>query len=97
VGELTFLHGQNEHRPRAQVERDRALVLERPVPRDRLVEQLGDPGRRLAKEEAPVPAGRARADPAPVDDEDALARLREETRRRAAGDTGSDDDGVRAA
>ena len=49
------------------------------------------------EQEAPVPPGRARADTAPVDDEDAFARLCEETRRRAAGDSRSDDDGVRGA
>ena len=47
------------------------------------------------EQEAPVPPGRARADTAPIDDEDVLARLCEETRRRAAGNAGSDDGGVR--
>jgi hypothetical protein len=51
----------------------------------------------MSEQEAPVSPRRARADAAPVDDEDALARLCEETRSRAAGDAGSDDDGVRGA
>jgi hypothetical protein len=95
--ELALLDREDQHRPRAQVDRHRALVLQRPVHVDRLVEQLVDPGRRLAEQKAPVPPGRARADTAPVDDEDALARLGEETRRRAAGDARSEDDGVRGA
>jgi hypothetical protein len=97
VRELIFLDREHELRPGPQVERDRPLVLEPAVPGDRLVQELVDPRRRLAEQEAPVPPGRARAEAAPVDDQDALARLCEETRRRAAGDAGSDDDGVRDA
>jgi hypothetical protein len=97
VRELALLDSEDQHRPRAEVERHRARVLERPVPADRLVEQLVDPRRRLAEQEAPVPSGRTRTDASSVDDEDAFARLCEETRRRAAGDAGSDDDGVRGA
>jgi hypothetical protein len=95
--ELALLDGEHQHRPRAEVDRHRALVFERPVQVDRLVEQLVDPGRRLAEQEPPVPPRGARAETAPVDDEDVLARLCEETRRRAAGDARSDDDGVRGA
>jgi hypothetical protein len=94
---LVLLDGQDEHRPRAQVERDRAPILERPVRGDGLVEELVDPGSRLAEQKAAVPPRCARAEAAPVDDQDALARLCEETRRRAAGDAGSDDDGVGGA
>jgi hypothetical protein len=94
VVELGFFDGEQEHRPRPQLERDRALLLERAVPRERLVEQLTDPRRRLAEQEAAVAAGRPRADAGAVDDEDAFARLREGVRRRAAGDAGPDDDGV---
>ena len=95
VRELGLLDGEEEHRPLAQVERHRPLLLELAVPGDRLVEQLADPGGRLAEEEAAVPPGGAGADPAAVDDEHALAPLGEQARRRAAGDAGSDDDGVR--
>jgi hypothetical protein len=97
VRPLALLDREQQHRPRAEIDRYRAFGFQRPVPVDRLVEQLLDPGRRLAEQEAPVPPGRARAETAPVDDEDALARLCEETRRRAAGDAGSDDDRVRGA
>jgi len=97
VGELALLDGEHELGPRAQVERDRALVLERAIPGDRFVEELVDPGRRLAEQEAPVSPGCARAEAAQVDDQDALARQCVETRRRAAGDAGSDDDRVRGA
>jgi hypothetical protein len=97
VGELALLDGEHEHGPGAQVERDRALVLQLPVPGDRLLEELVDPGGGLAEQEAPVPPGRARAETGPVDDQDALARPCEEARRRAAGDAGSDDDGLRGA
>jgi hypothetical protein len=95
VRELGLLDRDQEHRPLAQVERHGALLLEPPVPEDRLGEELADPARRLAEEEAAVPAGRSGPDPAAVDDEDTLARLRERAPRRAAGDSGSDDDGVR--
>jgi hypothetical protein len=53
-----------------------------------------NPGGRLGEEEAAVATRCSRADAAPVDDDDLLARLRERPRRRAAGDAGSDDDGV---
>jgi hypothetical protein len=95
--DLVLLDGQDEHRPGLQVERDRALVLERPVRGDGLVEELVDPGSRLAEQKAPVPPRCARTEAGPVDDQNALARLCEETRRRATGDAGSDDDGVRGA
>jgi hypothetical protein len=95
VSELGLLDCEQEHRPLAQVERHRPLRIELAVPGDGLVQQLADPGGRLRKEKPAVPPRGAGADPAAVDDEDALARLREQTRRRAAGDAGSDDDGVR--
>jgi hypothetical protein len=94
VGQFVLLDGEQEHRPRAQVERDAALVLEAAVPVDRFVEQLVDPGSGLAEEEAAVSSRGAGPDTAAVDDEDGLARLCQEARRRAAGDPGSDDDGV---
>jgi hypothetical protein len=94
VSELGLLHGHQEQRPGAQVEGHVALVLERPVPGDRLVEELVDPAGRLAEEEAAVAPRRAGADPVPVDDEDPPTDLRERARRRAAGDAGADDDGV---
>jgi hypothetical protein len=96
VVELGLLDREQEHGPLPQVERDRAL-LELPVPGERLVEQLADPRGRLAEEEAAVSPRGAGADAAAVDDEDVLARGREQTRRRAAGDAGSDDDDVGAA
>jgi hypothetical protein len=94
VPELGLLDGEHEHRPRAEVERHGALLLELEVPGDRLGEELADPARRLAEEKASVAAGGSGPDPAAVDDEDALARLGERARRRAAGDAGADDDGV---
>jgi hypothetical protein len=94
VRELVLLDREDELGPGTEVERDRPFVLEPAVPGDGLVEELVDPGRRLAEQEAPVPSRRARAEAAPVDDQDALARLCEETRRRAAGNAGSDDDDV---
>jgi hypothetical protein len=97
VRKLRLLDGEHEERPGAQVERNLAILLERPVPRHRLVEELVDPAGRLAKEEAAVSPRRAGADAAAVDDQDALAGLGERARRRAAGDAGSDDDGVRGA
>jgi hypothetical protein len=97
VRELRLLDGEHEQRPGAQVERNLALLLERPVPGDRLVEELVDPAGRLAEEEAAVPPRRARAEAAAVDDQDALAGLGERARRGAAGDAGPDDDGVRGA
>jgi hypothetical protein len=97
VGELCLLDGEQEHRPGAQVERHLALLFERAVAGDRLVEEIVDPAGRLAEQEAAVAPRRARADAAAVDDEDALARLRERERRGAPGDTGADDDGVRCA
>jgi hypothetical protein len=96
VAELGLLNREQEHAPLPQIEGDRAL-LELAVPGERLVEQLADPGGGLAEEEASVPPGSTGADPAAVDDEDALSCVREEARRRAAGDAGSDDDGVGAA
>ena len=95
MSELGLLDGEQEHRPLAQVERYRPLLLELAVPGDRLVQQLADPGGRLTEKEAAVLPRGAGTDPAAVDDEDALARLREQARHRAAGDAGSDDDGVR--
>jgi hypothetical protein len=53
-----------------------------------------DPARRLAEEEAAVSAGRARADPAPLDERDAVAALGEEPRDREARDSPADDDRV---
>jgi hypothetical protein len=50
----------------------------------------------LAEEEAAVPPGSAGADAAAIEDENPLARLPKGARRRAAGDAGSDDDGVSA-
>jgi hypothetical protein len=97
VAELPFLDGEHDQRALPQVERYRALVLEPPVQGESLVQELVDPGSRIAEQEAPVASGGPRADALAVDDEDALARLCEETRRRAAGDAGSDDDGVRGA
>jgi hypothetical protein len=97
VRELLLLDGEQEHRPGAQVERHLALLFERAVPPDRLVEELVDPAGGLAEEEAAVAPGRACADAAAVDDEDALAGLRERERRGAPGDAGADDDGVRSA
>jgi hypothetical protein len=94
VGQFVLLDGEQEHRPRAQVERHAAPVLQGAVPVDRFVEQLVDPGGGLAEEEAAVSSGGAGPDPAAVDDEDALARLCQEARRCAAGDPGSDDDRV---
>jgi hypothetical protein len=95
--ELLLLDREHEERARPQIERDRPLALELSVPADRLVAQLVDPPARIAKQEAPVAPGGARAETAPVDDQDALARLCKETRRRAAGDAGSDDDGFGGA
>jgi hypothetical protein len=94
VGELRLLDGEEEHRPAAQVERHLAVVLERAVPGERLVEELVDPAGGLTEEEAAVAPRRARADAAAIDDEDALAGLRERVRRGAPGDAGADDDGV---
>jgi hypothetical protein len=94
VGQLRLFDREQEHGPLAQVERDRPLVLERAVPADRLGEKLVNPGGRLGEEEAAVATRCSRADAAAVDDDDLLARLRERPRRRAAGDAGSDDDGV---
>jgi hypothetical protein len=94
VGQLGLFDREQEHGPLAQVERNRPLLLERAVPADRLGEKLANPGGRLGEEEAAVAARRTRADAAAVDDDDAFARLREGPRGRAAGDAGSDDDGV---
>jgi hypothetical protein len=94
--ELGFLDREQQHRPPAEVERHRAFLLELAIPRDRLVEQVADPEGRLGEEEAAVPPGGAGPDAAPVEDENALPRLREEAGRRAAGDAGPDEDGVRA-
>jgi hypothetical protein len=94
VIELGLLDREQEHGPLPQLERDRALLLERAVPGESLGEELADPGRRLAEEEAAVAARRPCADAAAVDDEDALARLGEDTCSRAASDAGPDDDGV---
>jgi hypothetical protein len=95
--ELRLLDGQQEERPGPQIEGDLPVLLERPVPGDRLVEELVDPARRLAEEEAAVAPGGARADAATVDDEDARAGLGERERRGAPGDAGADDDGVPSA
>jgi hypothetical protein len=94
VPQLRLLDREQEHGPSPQVERDWALLLQLAVPGQCLREQPTDPGSRLAEEEAAVAARGAGPDAAPVDDEDALACLGEETRRCAAGDAGSDDDGV---
>jgi hypothetical protein len=96
VGELGLLDREQEHGPLGELERDRPLGLELAVPPNRLVEELADPGRGLAEEEAAVSAGRAGPDPAAVDDEDARAGLGKEARRRAAGDARPDDDDVGA-
>jgi hypothetical protein len=79
---------------RAEVEGDRPLGLQLGVDRGRLGEELVDPRRGLAEEEAAVSPGRSRADPGPLDDEDALAALGEEARERAAGEAGARDDDV---
>jgi hypothetical protein len=71
------------------------VILERGVDLDRLPKQVSDPACRLAKEEAAVSAGRAGADAAALDDDDALAALGQKARGGAAGDSGADDDDVR--
>jgi hypothetical protein len=96
VGELGLLDREQEHGPLGELERDRPLGLELAVPPNRLVEELADPGRGLPEEEASVSSGRARSNPAAVDDEDALAGLRKEAGRRATGDARPDDDSVGA-
>jgi hypothetical protein len=95
--ELRLLDGQQEERPGPQIEGDLPVLLERPVPGDRLVEELVDPARRLAEEEAAVAPRGARADSTAVDDEDARAGLGERERSGAPGDAGADDDGVPSA
>jgi hypothetical protein len=94
VGELGLLHGHQEQRPGAQVKGHLALVLERPVPGDRLVEELVDPAGGLAEEEAAVAPRCAGADPAAIDDQNPLAGPSERVRRRAPGDAGADDGGI---
>jgi hypothetical protein len=94
VRKLRLLDGQQEQRPGAQVEGHLPVLLERPVPGDRLVEEVVEPASRLAEQEAAVAPRRARADAAAVDDEDARAGLGQEASRRAAGDAGADDDCV---
>jgi hypothetical protein len=97
VVELVLLGRQEQHRPGAEVERERALLVECRVPGDRFREDLVDPRRGLAKEKAAVPTGGAGADPAAVQEDDVGAGLREGARRRAAGDAGSDDGDVRGS
>jgi hypothetical protein len=97
VRELRLLDGQQEERPGAEIEGHLAVLFERAVPGDRLVEELVDPAGGLAEEEAAVAPRGARADAAAVDDEDARAGLGERERRGAPGDAGADDDGVRSA
>ena len=94
---LRLLDGKKQHGPCPEVERDRTLGLELAIPLDRLAEELADPAGRLAEEKAAVSPRGTGADSAPVDHEDALPGGREGTCRRAAGDAGSDDDGVGAA
>jgi hypothetical protein len=93
--ELGLLDREEEHRPLREIERHRPFLLELAIPRQRLVEELPDPGGGLAEEKTAVAAGRSGADPVSIDDEDALAGLGEEARSRATGDAGTDDDGVR--
>jgi hypothetical protein len=94
VRKLLLLYGEQEQRPGVQIEGHVPVLLERAVPGDRLVEELVDPGRRLAEEEAAVAPGSPRSDAAAVDDEHARTGLGEKTRRRTACDAGSDDDRV---
>jgi hypothetical protein len=94
VVELRLLDRKQEHGPLSELERQRAFLFEPAVPIQRLAEELADPRRGLREEEPAVPPGRAGPDPAPVDDEDALSALRDEARRRTAGNSGPYDDGV---
>jgi hypothetical protein len=93
VSQLVVFDREHEHGPRLEVEGHGAL-LQLAVERNRLGEQLVDPGRRLAEEEAAVPPRGAGADAASLDEDDRLAVLGEKTRRRAAADAGADDDRV---
>jgi hypothetical protein len=97
VAELVLLRRQEQHRPGVEVERDRALVVERGVPRDRLGEELVDPRGGLREEEAAVAPGGAGPDPAAVQENDVGPGFRESARRRATGDAGSDDGDVRGS
>jgi hypothetical protein len=97
VLELAFLDGQQEHRPWPQVEGNADLVLELAVDVERLREQLVDPGGGLAKEKAAVSPRGAGADAARVDEDDAGAGFREESRAGAPGEARADDDDVGTA
>src|SRR6185312_13421311 len=92
--ELALLDREDEHRPRCEVE-ENWTVRDLLVDLERLCEEVVDPAERLAEEEAAVPPGRARADPAAVDHDDLRPSPRQERRRRATGDPRADDDGVR--
>jgi hypothetical protein len=95
--ELLLLDRQEEHRPGAEVERDRARLVERGVPGDRLREELVDPRSGLAEEEAAVAPGCAGADRAAIQQNDVGPGFRESARRGTAGDAGSDDGDVRGS
>ena len=93
---LSFLDGEHERRALPRVERHGPLL---PGPRYRARASSGllDPEGSVVEQEAPFRPDAPAPIPPPIDDEDVLARLCEETRRRAAGSTRSDDDGVRSA
>jgi hypothetical protein len=94
VIQLLRLDGEDELGTRLEVERDRALLLELGVDAYGLLEVRLDPARRLAEDEASVPAGGSCSDPSPLDEDDAVAALGEEPRDREAGDSAADDDGA---
>jgi hypothetical protein len=62
------------------------------VDRRGLLEVLVDPGRRLAKEEAPVSPRRTRTDPSALDERDPLTELGGIASDREAGEPAADDD-----
>jgi hypothetical protein len=94
VVELGFLRCDEQKRLVAKAERDRALLLELAVDRDRLGQVPVDPVGRLAEEVAAVPAGRLAGEVPSLDEDDAAARLCERAGGRAAGEAAAENDDV---
>ncbi len=96
VLELGLLGGEEQHRPRPELERDGPAGLELGVDRRRLGQELVDPRGGLPEEEAAVSPARPRADRAALDTDDRFAALSEVTRDGAPGQAAARDDRIGA-